>query len=296
MAGHAKSIFNWKVIFAFIWLGFTLSLAGWWMILSLSQVEKIASLNPDLSVELNKQKTMLLWEGSAWMILLLLGGLTLIYLVRQEERRSNKLKEFFAAFSHDLKTSMASLKLQAESLDEDLGGIESPVLQRLVGDTVRLQLQLENSLFLANFENQKMYIESLSLKKVVGSLQYQWPKLQFSVKSDCLIRADKRALESVLKNLIQNAVVHGRATKMSLTCKRNGPNRVKIEVINDGRGFTGEKKLLGQLFYRHNPSSGSGVGLYITKQLLKRMNGDIKFLEAQDQGFALELDMEGGMG
>jgi len=52
-------------------------------------------------------------------------------------------KDFFAAFTHDAKTALASLRLQAESLREDFAGAEpSPLLDRLLSDTLRLQLQL----------------------------------------------------------------------------------------------------------------------------------------------------------
>ena len=54
------------------------------------------------------------------------------------------------AFTHDLKTALASLQLQAESLQEDWPDAASnPNLARLLEDTVRLGVQLENSLFFA---------------------------------------------------------------------------------------------------------------------------------------------------
>ena len=49
------------------------------------------------------------------------GGLALFYYAKREQKRHAQVEEFFAAFTHDAKTALASLRLQAESLKEDFG-------------------------------------------------------------------------------------------------------------------------------------------------------------------------------
>jgi signal transduction histidine kinase len=68
---------------------------------------------------------------------------------------------------------------------------------------------------------------------------------------------------------------------------------VRVRVTDNGCGFQGDPSQLGQLFVRHARSSGSGVGLYIARQLLKRMNGAISFRSANAGGFVAELDFPG---
>ena len=90
---------------------------------------------------------MLVWEGVMLVGMLMAGGVALLVAIRPEQRRRRDLRAFFMAFTHDLKTSLASLRLQAESLREDLPeAAGNPNLQRLLKDSVRLQLQLENAL------------------------------------------------------------------------------------------------------------------------------------------------------
>ena len=101
--------------------------------------------------------------------------------------RSEQIKVFFAAFTHDLKTSLASLRLQAESLQEDLKDSEHRRLtQRLVKDTVRLELQLENSLYIAGPKVKPIHLEQLLLKDVLESISHHWPDMAIELKQGLL--------------------------------------------------------------------------------------------------------------
>lgn len=281
-----------KYVLAIAWLLFTLSFALWWMYFGLRQIRTMLELAPAHAAEFSRYYRMMIWEGSAWMVLLLTGGATLIWFVAREARRARELKEFFAAFSHDVKTSIASLRLQAESLKEDLGGTERPILDRLVADTVRLNLQLQNSLFLASSEDLKLYNEDLRLQVLAESLRHQWPHLEIQVERDCVVRADERAMASVLANLTHNSVVHGEASKFVLSARSAGDDRVSIDFSDDGKGFSGDAARLAKLFYRHSPGSGSGVGLYICRDLVTRMDGRL-FLSPRADGFSGRLELNG---
>jgi signal transduction histidine kinase len=281
-----------KYSLAIVWLSFTLSFAIWWMYFVLTQLKVMIALAPDHLPEFERHRRMMLWEGSAWMVLLLAGGGTLIWFVAREAHRARELKEFFAAFSHDIKTSLASLRLQAESLKEDLVDRELPVLDRLVSDTVRLNLQLQNSLFLASSEDLKLYVEELRLSEIVAGLRVQWPQLELEVPRDCIVKGDERALQSVLANLIHNSVVHGAATRFRLAPMAGSDLRVKLEFADNGSGFSGDPKNLAKLFHRHSSGSGSGVGLYISRELIERMQGRLTF-SPRPKGFAGQLELEG---
>src|SRR6184192_4098444 len=148
---------NWIVIaLVGLWVAFTVTLAAWWLIFGLRQLDLINQSNLEGAVQLHRHYQMLLWEGGILIVSLIGGGMALFYYARREQKRHAQVEEFFAAFTHDAKTALASLRLQAESLREDFAGDEpNPLLDRLLGDTLRLQLQLENSLFLVNLPRGK---------------------------------------------------------------------------------------------------------------------------------------------
>jgi signal transduction histidine kinase len=282
------------------WLVFSLSLAGWWMIFGLRQLDRIASLESQQAGELARHQKMLMWEGGALLLLLLSGGGALGYYIYLENKRFRQVNEFFATFSHELKTSIASLRLQAESLQEDFlpntgktfDEHHVKLLDRLLKDSVRLELQLENSLFLANADTQ-LFVEKTRLSRLVEGLRTQWPQLSLDLRSEVFVQADRRAVESVLKNLVQNSVVHGKATRVTLDPRVEG-GLVKITLRDNGVGFGGDRRRLGTLFRRHNTASGSGVGLYLTRHLMDKMGGHIDFVENPGGGFAAELTFLGG--
>ncbi len=282
-----------KLFAAILWLTFSIALAVWWMIFGLSQIDQISKLAGaaplGVAREIARQHRMLLSEGMTLILLLLGGGLALLYHVRVETKRNLRMKEFFAAFTHDLKTSLASLRLQTESLEEDMRETgHERLMRRLVKDTVRLEMQLENSLLLASpNDGAKFLIEPIRLNEFLMQLVHNWPDLEIEIDGDATILADHRALESVCKNLMQNSVAHGRATKLMIKIERTGSHGV-VRFLDNGRGFSGDLKNLGKIFERHGSSSGSGLGLYLAKKLTRRLSGGLHFI-AVSEGFSVEL-------
>lgn len=273
-----------------LWVVFTVTLAGWWMVFGLRQLDLLNSLKLEGAADFHRHYQMLLWEGAILIISLIGGGLALFYYARREQKRHAQVEEFFAAFTHDAKTALASLRLQAESLREDFGEAEpNPLLDRLLSDTLRLQLQLENSLFLVNLTRGKFFFEPISLSDRIDTLRHHWPDLRIKQTGDGVILADARALESVLTNLVQNSVTHGHATEVDVSVNRGDDGRLMVRISDNGQGFHGDPNQLGKLFVRHTRGSGSGVGLYIVRQLVKRMNGSASFADFGSSGFLAEL-------
>lgn len=282
----------WKLIAVGAWLAFSIALAIWWLIFGLQQIERFQELgaaNLQVANELARHHRMLMSEGATLILLLLAGGAALLYYIRTEIRRARRIQEFLGAFTHDLKTSLASLRLQAESLEEDLKESgQGRLARRLVKDTIRLEIQLENALLLAAPDsNSSLLIEPVRLEPLLSSLAHLWPDLSVAIDGDGIALADTRALESVFKNLTQNAVVHGKANKLTIDVVREGLWTM-IRFVDDGRGFHGEISKLGRMFERHSSTSGSGLGIGLAMRLMKGMGGDLRVIDVP-QGFTVEL-------
>jgi signal transduction histidine kinase len=280
-----------KLILIVIWLVFTVTFAIWWFTLSMDHISQLAILQPDRFEHWERQKRMIFWEGTGWLVLLVIGGASLVGLVQREKIRSNRIREFFASFTHEVKTSLASLRVQAEALQDDLGQQSSPILNRLVADTVRLQLQLENSLFLASQDDLKLYFESVSIAALVERMREQWPNLNIELQGDVMVRGDVRALRTIFSNLLQNSHVHGKARRIQVEVGDTSNRKVQIRVRDDGRGFSGPVLKLGELFHRPENTSGSGLGLFISQMLMRKMGGEIQF-DPSEKGFCTVLEIE----
>ena len=280
-----------KILLVALWVTFTVTLAAWWMIFGLRQLDLLSQFHAEQADRLQRQYQMLFWEGGILIASLVGGGLALYYYAKREQKRHAQVEEFFAAFTHDAKTALASLRLQAESLKEDLGANPNPLLDRMLQDTLRLQLQLENSLFLVNLPTGRLLNEPVRIGQIVDALRYHWPNVAILQKGDGVVSGDSRALESVLTNLVHNAVTHGDASEIRITLEPGGSGRLILRVIDNGGGFKGDFKQLGRLFVRHARGSGSGVGLYISRQLLLRMNANLSFAPGDEDGFVVELNL-----
>src|SRR6266853_703402 len=184
-----------------LWVVFTVTLAGWWLVFGLRQLDLLNRLNLEGAADFHRHYQMLLWEGSILIISLIGGGLALFYYARREQRRHAQVEEFFAAFTHDAKTALT---------------------------TLRLQLQLENSLFLVNLTRGAFFLEPISLSDRIDTLRHHWPDLLITQSGDGVVLADARALESVLTNLVQNSVTHGQATAVDVSVKRQADGGLSV--------------------------------------------------------------------
>lgn len=281
---------TWQYAAAIIWMVFTIALASWWLIFGLGQARQLAALEGPEAAQIARVTRMLVLEGVILVGMLIGGGVALLAAIRLEQRRRRDLRSFYMAFTHDLKTSLTSLRLQAEALREDLpAASDNPNLRRMLKDSVRLQLQLENALALATTDG-AIFIEAIDLRSLIEYLRDDFPEVAIDVAGDGRVRADRRALESVLRNLLQNAVVHGHATRVSLVMNRR-PSGVEIVISDDGKGASSDLSMaLDRPFVRPSTTSGSGVGLYVCGRLLSQMHGRIR-LRRGAPGFCVAIEL-----
>lgn len=293
-----------KFLLASVWLVFTLALASWWLVFGLGQLDELrqagqSSATEETARRLARQHFMLVSEGGVLLVLLMFGGGALLYNIRVESRRARQIEEFFASFTHDLKTSLSSLRVQTESLRDELEltpsdsslppPTSSKLLGRILSDTGRLETQLENALFLADADKSSMLLEPVSLRDLVSSLAHLWPHMKLTVVDDVRVLADRRAMESIVRNIAQNSSRHGEAKQLDIQCESLGA-KARILFRDDGRGFRGNVHRLGEIFARQNGRSGSGIGLYLVARLVERLGGTAR-VSALETGFAVEIEL-----
>jgi signal transduction histidine kinase len=260
------------------WLLFTVSLAAWWLSVGLT---------------LTNRHRMFLWEGAAFIVVLVCGGVALLVAIHREDRRRQALEMFFMSFTHDLKTSLASVQLQAEGLREDQTDPATRLpLERLLQDTVRLQIQLENSLFVAQPDG-RLLKERLDVATAIDRQREDWPSLSIDVTGNAVVLADARAFDTILRNVLQNAVLHGSATRVVVTTTSTSQGVVQIAIEDDGSGLSvKDLAQLGEPFARPSATSGTGVGLHVSSRLVTRMGGAIRFGMAGRQPSGLLVTIE----
>lgn len=277
------SLVIWLIL---VWLAFVVSLTGWWMIFSLRTIERLGVLLQD--VHFTDQKRMMVMEGSVLILCLLLGGIALVYFALREQRRLREVKHFFAAFSHDLKTSLARLILQSEPLVQQEKN--SDKLKNFQRNLLALQLQLENSLHLAEPENRRLALESMDVKSIISRLHTQWPEMKFNLQGSGRFTGDAVAVESIFKNLVSNSVLHGGADEIQVSVRKDG-SVLEVEYSDNGKPLATDIKELGR---RLQPSTqGTGIGLYLVQSWVERLQGRVNLHKTERGSLAATLRFPG---
>jgi signal transduction histidine kinase len=286
-----------------VWLALQIVLVVWWATVIERQARLIASLQarnglPGDAVTASFRRTSVMLAGESTVFLLLLLAVTLLlaWLYWRESRRARAMQAFFASVTHELRTPLTSIRLQAEAIAE--GGRGETLARRLLEDSHRLESEIDRTLELARIEGggslaeQAVPLHQWLARALPDAVAAHGDRLNLrSHVSEALppVLADTGALHIILRNLIDNSVRHSRQSPVAvrLTATQRGVH-VVLEYQDNGRGVP-QNARLGRLFGRGPGSSGAGVGLYLVRRLMQRMQGRVRFNTAPGDGFRSEL-------
>ncbi|MBX2987960.1 MAG: HAMP domain-containing histidine kinase [Bdellovibrionaceae bacterium] len=267
-------------VLAIIWLLCTISLVSWWWLHALHNAGSDA-----------RMQRMFLWEGSFLLLILLGGGVFLVYLTHHHQQRHERLKMFFSTFAHDLKTSMTRLRLQGELLGESKAG-QDPKVKAMLKDIQKLDLQLENSLWMSQLESDALLMEKVRLRDVMDHLRNEFSEMQLEMSKDADLWADRRAFTIVLRNLFHNSILHGKADRIEIHISSLGES-VRLEIRDNGSGLTVPVEKLGRDILSSRHERSNGLGLFLSRRLIEKMSGRLDF-ESQPR-FSNVLSLKGSL-
>lgn len=267
-------------------------LGAWWLYLMTKLVQgENSSFKPNID-------KLVIWEGGTFVVLLILVSWAFFALYFKDRKKSKAMSAFFAGMTHELKTPLASIRLQAEVIDELAKNTENERLQtvvsRLLLDTQKLENQMDKILQLSRTESGSLLKRNeTQLHEQIHLAFKRWGKdLEFIIhKSEDLndtVLIDEFAFELIMRNLIENTLIHSKSSKVIITIKEHD-NKIEF-IYNDQGQFTGDPQKLGQLFYKHNSKRGSGIGLYLISALVKQMKGDFSINSGPQISFRFLLE------
>lgn len=235
---------------------------------------------------------LIVWEGSAFILLLLFIFVFFIVLFYKDNKKNKSIHFFFASLTHELKTPLASIRLQSEVIQDEAQKLSNPRLDKLTSrlnnDTFRLESQLDNILQLSRLERGgNLDLQNINLYRVIENVSLLYKdKLNvqiFSQNKEVEIKCDQFLLEIVIKNLIENTLAHSKSEKGVFKISQKN-NLIEMNYTDSGK-FEGSLKKLGNLFYKHNSAKGSGIGLYLSKKIIKKFGAN--FLISLDPNSSL---------
>lgn len=280
----------------------------WWAYLLINlSVELIKAKAPfngytaEDVLTLSRNKTwMIIGEGSVFIMLLAIGLYQIRKSILKEVALAQQQQNFMMAVTHELKSPLAAIKLQLQTLikrDNLSPEQKNLLITNAAADADRLTNLTENILTATNIEQAQLTLatEPIALKDFVEELikPYQFnTKLQFNITiaDHHKIIADRNAMHSIFINLIENSIKYADKNGQINISSEKKTDTLQIIFQDKGPGFSKEEsKLVFQQFYRGGneltrSAKGTGLGLFIVKQLIKQMKGDINIQSNYTKG------------
>jgi signal transduction histidine kinase len=222
--------------------------------------------------------------------------------------------DFISMASHELKSPMTVLKGYLEMLGEGLAhkGVgeqfteEKQYIRNMNASVERLVELVEDILNVSRIEQNRLPLEmtTFDLRPVLEEISQGYRILaeqkglvfECEVPERLLVIGDGTRVKQIIVNLLSNAVKYTQKGTVAVLIKEEG-NRVKITVADTGLGIGPEGlSHLFEKFYRVRTEatatiSGTGLGLWISREIARKMGGDliVESIEGVGSHFTLLL-------
>ena len=192
--------------------------------------------------------------------------------------------------AHDIKNPLTPIKLNIDYLltvlkkkekhiEEILPEVANNILAK-IEELKNISSQFSN-LFKASKDSR---FERVNIKDFLEKMAQGYPGVKFNISGDGVnITASKLKLARVFENLIENSLSFSPSPEITISIKEE-ENTVKIDYRDNGIGI--EKKNLEKIFepYFSTREDGTGLGLFISKEFVEEMGGEIKAYPSEKGG------------
>ena len=310
-----KSLRRTIIVFSMLLL-YILAALAWWFISLEKQKTQITQLQyktiniekDSLSViqfgdkisaikkEAKKNSRKYLSEGITFLLFIFIGAAFVYRYVRRQFNLQLHKQNFMMAITHELKTPIAIIKLNLETLQKYTLDQEKKkkLIHSTLDETSRLNFLTNNILFVSQLESNsnKTAKEELDfstlLKDCIHHFQDRFPDRIFkeNIEADADIQGDALLLQMLINNLLENAIKYSpKESPITATLKKykSGAsiNSVELHIIDEGPGIAHEeKKKIFLKFYRigneiTHKKPGTGLGLYLCNIIAHNHNANI---------------------
>ena len=213
-------------------------------------------------------------------------------------------KTMLLSLSHDIKTPLSAIQLYTKAMQEGLYETEEKRQEALSGilsktEEIKSYVDEIHRVSREEFMEFDVNPSEVYMSEVMNNIEVYYndklsvlhTKFIMDEYEDCILSADKDRLIEVIQNLMENAIKYGDGKEIRISFSEEEDCKL-ITVSNSGCSLD-EKELanLFDSFYRGSNTDGiqgNGLGLYIVKQLMKRMDGDA-FAEIEEDRFKITV-------
>ena len=216
--------------------------------------------------------------------------------------------EFIATVSHELRTPLTSIRGFSQTLLASWDKIDDENKKKFIkiieDQSNRLIHLVENVLSVSKMNAGCEVLKKVDvndvIKRIIPMFTEQYKTRKFVQKLNSSLppaRLDEDKFQQILTNLIDNAAKYSTDGKTVTISTELSENFVEIKITDEGVGIKQEdfdkvfKKFSRLENHLTSTTQGNGLGLYITKQLVENMGGQISFTSEINKGTIFRLLM-----
>jgi two-component system phosphate regulon sensor histidine kinase PhoR len=231
--------------------------------------------------------------------------------VSESERLDQAKADFVATVSHELRTPLASVYGAAMTLrqhDTRLSERQRDDLLALLAEQAdRLSSIIDDILFASKLDSGRLHVkeercdpEHVARAVVDAARVRAGDRVEIELATPPWLpdlAADSDKVAQVLANLVENAVKYSPGGGLVEVAVEQHDDRIRFEVRDEGLGIPlGEQERIFEKFYRLDPNltrgiGGTGLGLYISSELVRRMGGEIQVRSRPGEGSVFWFDL-----
>lgn len=197
-----------------------------------------------------------------------------------------------ASVGHDLRTPITTMRLRAEFIDDE------ETRERILASLEEMQQMAEAALAFAREEALSEPTRLVDLNALVQTVCADQADMSRNVSyrenGRLLYRCRPNSLKRAVRNLVENAVIHGQSANVSL---RATPRDLQITVDDQGPGIPTEH--MAQVFLpfarldeaRGEETGGIGLGLAIARSIVRGHGGDIGIVNREGGGLRATIQL-----
>ncbi|HRH38265.1 MAG TPA: HAMP domain-containing sensor histidine kinase, partial [Flavobacteriales bacterium] len=264
---------------------------------------KLAVLAGEVPVAVDPARRfwMVVGEAGVFLLLLLVFLLFMYRAVRRELRAAAAQRNFLLAVTHELRTPIAAVKLQLQTLARPNLAAEQTEALRVaaIEEADRLALLTDKVLLATSAEEGAVPLRKEPMD-VMDALRQVIERTRATIDGSHAVelngpeqlrtQSDPHAIRSIAENLIENAVKYAPAHTTITVEVKPGADGWRLMVMDEGPGVAAEEReVIFDRFYRSGSeetrsAKGTGLGLYIVKRLVERMGGTVEVRARRPQG------------
>jgi len=197
--------------------------------------------------------------------------------------------------THELKNQVAAMKINLLAVRDgyvgDLSDDQKDAMDDVLTAVNRTEEMILNYLNLSRIEKGELEIRTRLVqvevdvvRPVLRELKARFDEKQMKVEvdlpEDTVVKADPSLLQTVFENLLSNAAKYGRQDGLVRVWGRRVDGKVELHVWNEGQGVPADQvegvfRKFARLQRPGEQERGTGLGLFITREIVRKHDGDI---------------------